>query len=537
MSTGTWLAESAKSELDSVLSSGVFTRSPRLARLLEYLCTKYFQGELDQIKEYNIAIDVLGRPESFDPSEDAIARVEVHRLRKKLREYYQTEGTDHSLRILIPTGRYVPVFTAADQAAEHEDAIAPSQFPVPVLSPVSPQDASPSNGHLTPPIKASAGKWRIWQRVAVLALAGIALAAVLTLLSRTHPMAASRSDIKQLKLAEAPVAAFRIPSTPVAAAAGGVIRIGCGRQAAHVDRLGRSWGPDRYFVGGASSACPHGFLARTSDPSLFDQARTGDFTYEIPLPPGVYELHLYFVETTFGPGTSAGGGENNRVFHVAANGKRILSDLDILSDAGGPSIADERVFKDIGPAADGLLHLRFMSARSQAMVNAIFLEPARPHQLNPVRILEQDKPYTDSKGYAWTADNYWSGGQIVPQSAIVQTAHDRNVYASERYGNFSYAIPVDEGEYAATLHFAENYWGRENPGGGGIGSRIFDVFSNGAALLRDFDIYKETGANRALVKTFHHLKPSAQGKLLLSFVPVKNYASIYAIEVVDESRE
>jgi hypothetical protein len=134
-------------------------------------------------------------------------------------------------------------------------------------------------------------------------------------------------------------------------------------------------------------------------------------------------------------------------------------------------------------------------------------------------------------------DNYWSGGQLGPQSAIVHGANDRNVYTSERYGNFSYAIPADEGEYAATLHFAENYWGRENPGGGGIGSRVFDVFSNHTALLRDFDIYKETGANRALVKTFHHLKPNAQGKLLFSFVPVKNYASIYAIEVADESRD
>jgi hypothetical protein len=214
-----------------------------------------------------------------------------------------------------------------------------------------------------------------------------------------------------------------------------------------------------------------------------------------------------------------------------------LSDFDTVSDAGGSGIADERVFKDIAPAADGLLHLRFMSARSPAMVNAIYLEPARPHQLNPLRILVQQKAYTDSNGHAWMPDNYWSGGQLGPQSAIVQAADDRHVYASERYGNFSYAIPVDEGEYAATFHFAENYWGRENPGGGGIGSRVFDLFSNSTALLRDFDIYKEIGANRALVKTFHHLKPNAQGKLLFSFVPVKNYASIYAIEVVDESRE
>src|SRR5713101_4109478 len=107
------VGESAKAELDSVLGSAVFARSPRLARLLTYLCTKYFEGEVDQIKEYNIAIEVLDRPESFDPAQDAIARVEVHRLRKKLREYYETDGAAHSLRIVIPTGRYAPVFVPA----------------------------------------------------------------------------------------------------------------------------------------------------------------------------------------------------------------------------------------------------------------------------------------------------------------------------------------------------------------------------------------------------------------------------------------
>jgi len=38
------------------------------------------------------------------------------------------------------------------------------------------------------------------------------------------------------------------------------------------------------------------------------------------------------------------------------------------------------------------------------------------------------------------------------------------------------------------------------------------------------------------VKAFQHVQPNAQGKLLLSFVPVKNYANISAIEVLDEGQ-
>jgi hypothetical protein len=59
---------------------------------------------------------------------------------------------------------------------------------------------------------------------------------------------------------------------------------------------------------------------------------------------------------------------------------------------------------------------------------------------------------------------------------------------------------------------------------------------NGTALARSYDILKDGGMNRAVMKTFHGLTPNAQGKLVVSFVPVRNYASLYALEVVDESQ-
>src|SRR6185437_3235739 len=102
--------ERERAEAAVVLASERFVRSPRLARLLDYLCSKYFEGEADQIKEYNIATEVLGRPAEFDPSQDAIARVEAHRLRKKLKEYYAAEGADHPVKIVLSPGTYVPVF-------------------------------------------------------------------------------------------------------------------------------------------------------------------------------------------------------------------------------------------------------------------------------------------------------------------------------------------------------------------------------------------------------------------------------------------
>ena len=114
---------------------------------------------------------------------------------------------------------------------------------------------------------------------------------------------------------------------------------------------------------------------------------------------------------------------------------------------------------------------------------------------------------------------------------------DPAIFTSERAGNFSYAIPVDvRGKYTANLYFAETYFGAKASGVGGVGSRIFDVMCNGVLLLDHFDIYKEAGELSAVVKSFHGLRPNAQGKLILTFEPVANYASVFGVEVIDESR-
>ena len=55
-----------RAELQAVLASQLFVRSPTLAHLLSSLCEKKFAGETDQIKEYSVALDVFGRQESFD---------------------------------------------------------------------------------------------------------------------------------------------------------------------------------------------------------------------------------------------------------------------------------------------------------------------------------------------------------------------------------------------------------------------------------------------------------------------------------------
>jgi hypothetical protein len=113
--------EAERAEMQAVLQSQLFARSPALTHLLSYLCEKVFAGEAEQIKEYSVAVDVFGRQSSFDPDVDSIVRVQANRLRKLLAKYYVSEGASHPLHITIPVGQYVPVFekSGAEAARLH----------------------------------------------------------------------------------------------------------------------------------------------------------------------------------------------------------------------------------------------------------------------------------------------------------------------------------------------------------------------------------------------------------------------------------
>jgi hypothetical protein len=77
-----------------------------LRRLLRFLANKSISGEAEELKEYIVAIDGLGKPASYDPRQHSAVRIQVGRLRKKLADYYRTEGIDDPVIIDVPKGRF-----------------------------------------------------------------------------------------------------------------------------------------------------------------------------------------------------------------------------------------------------------------------------------------------------------------------------------------------------------------------------------------------------------------------------------------------
>ncbi len=495
-----------KAELDAVFASGIFSRAPGLAQMLNYVCSKYFEGQSEQVKEYNIAVEALGRPADFDQKKDSIVRVEAHRLRKRLSEYYEGEGASHRIRIILPSGQYVPQFVPAE----------PEKTPGTEIVAVAPADLVESVA-IEPEVVV---KRPPPYRTAFLILAGLIAVAVIGYFATRSAASATTAPV--------------VGALPE----GDEIRILAGAtQGPFTDQLGRIWQPDRYFTGGWVASSPGHVVDGTRDSLMYQSFREGDFQYDVPLKPGAYELHLHFAETVYGEHNPGGGGEASRLFQVDANGRRLLDYFDVISDAHGASVADERVFKDISPADDGKLHLHFAHRVRDAFINAIEIVPGFAGRVRPIRIAMRSQAYMDRKGNLWTPDHYYRGGQPILRSHPTSGTEDPELYRGERFGNLSYVIPVAPGSYSVTLRFTEAWFGPGKPVGGGIGSRRFDILANSQLLSHAFDIYKEAGGpEKAVDRTFPHLHPNAQGKLILSLEPIDNYACINAIEVIDEAR-
>ena len=130
----------------------------------------------------------------------------------------------------------------------------------------------------------------------------------------------------------------------------------------------------------------------------------------------------------------------------------------------------------------------------------------------------------------WVADVNFSGGSTYNDDVPVANTTDDVIYQSERYGNFSYSIPVPAGDYDVNLHFAEIYY-VDGGQGFGIGKRVFNVAVEGQNVLTNFDINAEVSGTtpEAIVKSF--MVTVSDGYLDISFQSVVENPKICAIAV------
>ncbi len=476
--------------LNRLEQSESLARKPNQARLFRFLARRLLEGTNEPVKEYVLGVEALGRPADFDPKTDSIVRVEIHKLRRTLESYYESgPGRDEALLIRLPKGAYN--LEVVWRGAE-------------------------------PPAGQRAARWR---RYVVMAASGLVFTALLAwVLARRAP------STKQLPGA----VARATPAAPLQAAPGHTGNLTEG----FTDSAGRSWDTDRYFEGGLAVALRDFQAVNVDEPRLFRHHREGQFSYHIPLPPGLYELRLYFAEFLYGQGGGAGGGETSRLFRILINGRVAADPLDIVASAPGRGVGMRRVFLNVSPAGDGKLHLSFENLRpDKALVNAIEVVPGVKDRMLPLRMVAAARPARDAQGNLWEPDSFVLGGRRVERSRTIAGAPSESLFQSERFGHFTYHLHAVPGHrYRLNLWFAEQYFGF--PGASPSLTRRFDLWANGETLLRSFDLMQEAGGpGRAIRKSFSGLRTDAYGAIRLHFVPVSNYAMVNALELIDEGPE
>lgn len=524
--------------LQRVLESRLFQRAPNLSRILAYICEEHFKGNADKLKEYNIAVEALGRSAEFDPQLDAIVRVDLHLLRKKLREYYREAGKHDPLQIVLNAGSYIPEFVPACEkecmATAQNDTPTqncPEEYTLPDIALTQP------NSSTGVPLHAASfdafAKFPYCSQLKVcLAATGFAFLALLTSLLIFVILSIHRAP-SLLFIQKMPTPARILPATVLKDLKLGSspdtlldgIRIRCGSSADYIDSAGLRWQGDRDFTGGTPYARPVQSIQRSTDPALYSYGRQGVFQYDIPVGSGSYEVHLLFAETQ--PGVEDGVRE---VSYTVGLGQ--ADSIDVVSDASGPRAATERVYANVRPGDNGKIHLNFWSTDS--ILNAIEILPDKNGKPQPVRISTLHHLYEDISGGHWLPDRYYLGGRNV-EHAFARNQDAPPLLTRERYGNFNYAIPVAKGyKYQLTLYMSEHYWGERYSGLGGPGSRIYTVRCNGDDLLKNFDLVAVQKESSAVAVRFRNLVPDASGKLILSFVPVVNYPLVNAFEIQPE---
>src|SRR5260221_3623001 len=117
-------------QIERLLASHSLHGSESLCKLLRYLANHSLEHPGTSPKEYQIATEVFGRQQDFDPHVDSMVRVQAGRLRTKLAEYYASEGADDHIMVELPKGTYALTFHPRPHGTGRSHSSTSHQAPV-----------------------------------------------------------------------------------------------------------------------------------------------------------------------------------------------------------------------------------------------------------------------------------------------------------------------------------------------------------------------------------------------------------------------
>ncbi|RDC63661.1 choice-of-anchor tandem repeat GloVer-containing protein [Adhaeribacter pallidiroseus] len=206
----------------------------------------------------------------------------------------------------------------------------------------------------------------------------------------------------------------------VGPAVASTVRLNAGGEA--VAATPGNFSADAYFKGATSVSTALVPVANTTDDLLYQNNRRatntgGQFSYQIPVNNGTYQVKLHFAELFF---TAPG----KRKFNVTVEENIWLTDFDIYAVAGGAQTA-VIASKNI-TVTDGFLNLNFISVVDKANVAAIEVLPAAgtEQQLSPLPAEAEQEVITSL--YPNPVTDKFTVALKIPATGITTTIVDAN---------------------------------------------------------------------------------------------------------------
>jgi adenylate cyclase len=137
----TFSTESVQAQLARILTSPDFVGRDKLGRFLGYVVEKALTDHPYKIKQHSIAVEALGYGPEFNPSTNPSIRILAQRVRRALERYYADGGAADPIRIEIPKGSYVPVYSKNPDITRNSGFASEPMIPGPSI--IQAQDALP----------------------------------------------------------------------------------------------------------------------------------------------------------------------------------------------------------------------------------------------------------------------------------------------------------------------------------------------------------------------------------------------------------
>ncbi len=276
---------------------------------------------------------------------------------------------------------------------------------------------------------------------------------------------------------------------------------------------GTVYNADEHFSGGTTAGAGGVSVGNTLDDVLYQTERYGNFTYDIPVDNGKYKVTLQFSEFYW---TSDG----SRVFDVLAEGTQIITALDVHAQVGQNAAFDLVYGIDV---ADGNLTLQFITSVDNAKLSAVLVERLPAPSADLVTAINAGgTQFLGVDGVTYSADQNFSGGTIAASAEPVDATQNDTLYKTERWGAFTYEIPVANGAYLVDLKFSEFFWTNS-------GSRVMNVSAEGQPVITGLDLYTLVGLNVAYDEV--HPVLVQDGGLTLQFSASAGDAKLSAVGI------